>query len=225
MNLNSEQKAHFDQWAATYDDVVRHGEGFPFSGYAEVLDKIVSGAAATRDAHILDLGAGTGALTERFLERRCRVWGLDFSEGMLAKARARCPGARFLRTDLLSDWPSALPARFDAVVSAYVFHHFSLEEKLQMVARAVERTVPGGCVVIGDIAFPSAEVRRQAKVAWAADWDPTECYWAWSETQPLLTAAGLSAHYEQVSCCAGILRVKRRSRCSNPRRLSESDDF
>jgi len=48
------------------------------------------------------------------------------------QATQKLPKAHFCLHDLRSEWPAELPGRFERIVSAYVFHHFELEEKVAL---------------------------------------------------------------------------------------------
>ncbi len=146
----------FDDWADTYDASVTI-DGFPFYGYQEVLEKTVALADARPGMTLLDLGTGTGNLALHFGRLGCELWCTDFSEPMLAKARQKLPLAQFCLQDLRNAWPAELLLRFDRIVSAYVFHHFELEEKIRIVRDLLqEHLISGGRLVIADIAFPES---------------------------------------------------------------------
>jgi len=193
----------FDTWAGTYDNDVVSAR-FPFDGYARVLDTVVALADARPGLSVLDLGTGTGNLAARFATLGCKLWCTDFSAAMLEKARSKLPAAHFIRHDLRVPWPPELDRRFDRVVSAYVFHHFGLDEKIRLVKSLLdEHLLPGGRLVIADIAFPDEAaldgVRRAAGEAWEE-----EPYWIASQALPALEQAGLRLAYRQVSSCAGV---------------------
>ena len=113
---------------------MRRSDGFPFAGRDRVLERVVSLAAPRPSMRILDIGTGTGDLAARFAVRRnCAVWGLDFSAGMLDRARTKLSGATFVQADLRSNWPLARQRHFDRMVSTYVFHEFALTEKIDLL--------------------------------------------------------------------------------------------
>lgn len=198
--------AEFDRWAADYDQDVA-GETFPFTGYERVLNAVVHQAEAQPGMHVLDLGVGTGNLAARFAALGCELWCTDFSTEMLARARAKLPAARCFQHDLRQPFPPELNRRFDRIVSAYVFHHFELPEKVDLVAQlARERLVPGGRLVIADIAFPTAADRDSLRRALGDQWED-EFYWIAADTLPALQTRGLDAVYTQVSDCAGVYRI------------------
>jgi len=201
----------FDHWAPHYDESVRSSsKTFPFAGYEQVLKEIVHRADVETSMHILDLGTGTGNLAKRFIELGGRVWGLDYSEAMLAQAREKCPQETFIQADLHGDWPSFLDHRFDRIVSAYAFHHFDLSTKVKLIEQGMHLLKDHGRIVIGDISFETAASREQAHKQWDSLWDDTEYYWAGDEAIAALDKIGLHTTYTQVSFCAGVFTVERR---------------
>jgi putative AdoMet-dependent methyltransferase len=125
---------------------------------------------------------------------------------MLAQARTKLPQAHFLQADLRADLPPGLPEQFDAIVSAYVFHHFELPEKVQIIRRLAKRLSPGGRIVIGDVAFPDRSALDAVKAAAGSEWED-EFYWLADEALAALGAAKLEAGYTQVSSCAGCFNI------------------
>jgi cyclopropane fatty-acyl-phospholipid synthase-like methyltransferase len=193
----------FDDWAETYDQSIA-SDHFPFEGYARVLEIVVTLADAQPGLSVLDLGTGTGNLAARFAALGCKLWCTDFSAAMLEKARAKLPAAHLVRHDLRADWPTALDRRFDRIVSAYVFHHFELDEKVRLVKTLLDgNLLPGGRLVIADIAFPDPAALQAVRLAAGAEWED-EFYWVASEALPALEQVGLRPAYRQVSSCAGV---------------------
>lgn len=195
----------FDAWAAQYDQDVTD-DGFPFTGYARVLDEVVRQAQAAPGMRVLDLGTGTGNLAALFAAQGCELWCTDYSPKMLAIARAKLPAARIFEHDLRQPFPPELDRRFDAIVSAYVFHHLELPEKVAFIKKLLaENLATGGHLVIADLSFPDAQAFGAVRQAAGEGWDE-EPYWIAAEALPALQAAGIPAAYTQVSDCAGIYR-------------------
>jgi putative AdoMet-dependent methyltransferase len=195
----------FDDWAETYDDSVLDA-AFPFTGYVDLLKTILRLAEPRPGLKVLDLGTGTGNLALRFAHPGCALWCTDFSEAMLARAREKIPGAHFLLHDLRSDLPLRAELRFDRIVSAYVFHHFPLAEKVRILQGLLPRLAPAGTMLIGDIAFADQPALERVKSAAGDDWDD-EYYWLADETLPRLHKAGMQAFFTPVSACAGIFSI------------------
>ncbi|WP_375509335.1 class I SAM-dependent methyltransferase [uncultured Nostoc sp.] len=87
------------------------------------------------EAHILDLGCGTGQLAQHLLLKGYKVTGLDESEEMLRFARENAPGGKFIVTD--ARYLEFLSI-FDAVVSTNCVLNYIINlEELRWVFRNV----------------------------------------------------------------------------------------
>ncbi len=201
---DQDRRQLFDAWAEDYDETVQD-ESFPFLGYSQVLTAIVESAAPSPGEMVLDLGTGTGDLATRFVSHGCRVWGVDFSEEMLERARQKSSLVTFVRADVLGHWPSELPPRFHQIVSAYLFHEFDMGTKVSMLQKlAFDHLMEGGRVVIGDIAFATADAWDHARRRWKPLWDEDEHYWIADRAIELCHETGLDASYTQISECGGV---------------------
>ena len=199
----------FDRWAESYDASVQGSTQFPFDGYETVLDEVVRRAGMLEGRRVLDLGSGTGNLTERIVRAGGEVWALDFSERMLERARRKLPDAKFFQGDVLADLPPLLRIPFDAVLSTYVFHEFPLMTKVSLIGRiAAEHLAPGGKIVIGDVSFATTADRERVVEEQGDMADDDEEYWAATIAVPALESAGFRVDYTQVSSCGGVYVVR-----------------
>jgi SAM-dependent methyltransferase len=99
----------------------------------------------------LDLGAGTGAAARAILARYPRSTGIltDFSVQMMgAGEREMQPFAgryRYVEFDMSArQWPAAIPAELDAVVTSMCVHHLPDPRKQGLFAEIFDHLVPGG---------------------------------------------------------------------------------
>ena len=99
----------------------------------------------------LDLGAGTGAASRVILEMYPRSTAIlaDFStEMMRAGERELEPFAgryRYVEFDMTTgQWPTAIPAELDAIVTSMCVHHVTDERKQRLFAEIFGHLVPGG---------------------------------------------------------------------------------
>lgn len=118
----SEQlRAAYDRWGQEYDQDLVDGMGWdkPVRVVQALLDQL--GPPPRR---ILELATGTGlvgqALTELSGEPGYSLVGVDFSEGMLERARQRQCYQELIQLDLNQDWPFA-EGEFDAAIAVGIF--------------------------------------------------------------------------------------------------------
>jgi demethylmenaquinone methyltransferase/2-methoxy-6-polyprenyl-1,4-benzoquinol methylase len=111
-------------------------------------------AAVGEGDHVLDVATGTGDLAVELAGRvgaRGEVIGSDFSEEMLARARAKAPGLTWELGNAL-DLPYA-SGRFDAVTVGFGARNFSdLDRGLAEMTRVARS---GGRVVVLEITTPT----------------------------------------------------------------------
>ena len=128
----------YDEEAARYDES-RGGEP-----RAEAAARAIGGLLPATARRVVDVGCGTGLVTERLPARGRRVLGADRSTGMLRLASARLPGA-VVRSDA-----TALPladASVDAVTMLWLLHLLDADTVVRVLAEAVRVLRPSGCVV------------------------------------------------------------------------------
>lgn len=198
----------FDDWASAYDQSVLM-DGFPFTGYEKTLDEIVKAAEPKAGYAILDLGAGTGNLSGRFLAAGCSVTGIDFSNRMIDIAITKYPTASFLQADLRSDPASYLAGqKFDRIVSAYTFHHFRLAEKYRLIDALIPFLKENGYFVIGDIAFED-DALQAFKLSVGAEWEDEE-YWLTHQSIGYFAQREMPISFTRTSVCAGVFKIQPR---------------
>jgi demethylmenaquinone methyltransferase/2-methoxy-6-polyprenyl-1,4-benzoquinol methylase len=137
----------FDRIAGVYDvmnTVMTAGLHHRWRARAADLARVGPGDPA------LDVATGTGDLAIELASRGAAVVGSDFSEGMLARARAKAPELRWERADAL-----ALPyadGSFAAATVGFGARNFGdLAQGLREMVRVVR---PGGRVVVLEITTP-----------------------------------------------------------------------
>ncbi len=124
----------YDRWAALYD-----GDDNPLVRLEENLFPQLIGDVRGVDA--LDIGCGTGRQTLTLVRAGAHVTAIDFSEGMLARARVKPELAtvRFMVHDAAQPLPFA-PESFDRVVSCLVLEHVrDLDGFFREIARVCRR--------------------------------------------------------------------------------------
>lgn len=121
-------------------------------------------SAVPPEGHVVDVGAGTGALAISLVTARpdVTVTAVDGDAEILALAQAK-PGAERVDWDrrLADDLPLAT-ATVDAVVISLVLHHLGADAKRRTLTEVARVLRPGGRVHIADWGRPATPLLRAA---------------------------------------------------------------
>lgn len=136
----------FDRWSETYDST-----RLQTTTYRPIHDAMIDRLRSNTPGRILDLGCGTGQLTERLAEHfsTAQVIGLDYSPGMLGEAVVRLgQHAPLTRADA-QRLPLATGS-VDVVTCSESFHWYPDQRlALSEIARVLR---PGGRLLLASIA-------------------------------------------------------------------------
>ncbi|MBV9877700.1 MAG: class I SAM-dependent methyltransferase [Verrucomicrobia bacterium] len=151
-----------DAEAAGYDIDVRNEADPIRTGYRDVLRWVVEQAHITPSSRVLELGSGTGNLSE--LITSCgELISVDISENMEAIARRKVrhlANRRFIKTDILEVFSHEL-GEFDVVISTYTVHHLTDQEKRALFALVFNHLVPTGAAVFGDLMLQNGSEKEE----------------------------------------------------------------
>lgn len=193
----------------SYDDAIRRF----IPGYETMVSVAAQEVARARPDSVLDLGAGTGALSKAILlaDPSTRVELIDVDSDMLALARTRLAafGARTGFTE--SSFNGPLPP-CGAVAASLALHHVrTMDAKRSLYQRIHKALAAHGVFVNGDAAMPSApEAREGAYRAWVEHmgahgirerdafdhlekWSHEDTYFALNDELDAMAAAGFES--------------------------------
>lgn len=149
--------AAFNRIARFYDaDILQR------VAYKPNHDAVVSELRRAGARRVLDVGCGTGILTERIWRdlQPELVYGCDPSSGMLEQARERSRDVRWLQGS--AEHVPLDDGTLDAVVTTEAFQFFDQPAALEEFARLLE---PGGTVVIAMLTPPVPAVGVLTRLA------------------------------------------------------------
>ncbi len=127
--------AAFDDLADAYD--------LGRTGYSSELYDTIAEFGLRVGSRVLDLACGTGLAAGPLIDRGFSVTGVDASEPMLGKARARYPATAWVCADAL-DLPFD-PGSFEGAICAQAMHHLDASRALSELTRVV---ASGGTLAI-----------------------------------------------------------------------------
>ena len=153
----------FDRWARSYDADIRDAEAvgnWMYKNYSAILRKVVEvieKRCSNKCVQLIDIGAGTGNLTQLFRLNGYQITGIEPSDEMISQFRAKLPSVEVLKGHFCD---IALPDNsIDAIVSAYAWHHLTPKEKEQSIIEMSRVCKDKSSIVIADLMFADDAAR------------------------------------------------------------------
>lgn len=134
----------WDRDSHTYDDSASHSISDPLE--AAAWRAALRRALPDPGAKVLDVGAGTGALSLLAAELGYAVTALDLSEGMLSKARAKAEASGVELTFVVGPGAEPPPGPFDAIMERHVA--WTMPDPVAVFRAWRDVMVPGGRLVL-----------------------------------------------------------------------------
>jgi SAM-dependent methyltransferase len=128
----------------------RYDERYADLSDPSVVDPIVAFLAdLVRDGAALEFGIGTGRIALPLARRGARVHGIDLSEAMVARLRAK-PGAEQIGVTIGDFATTTVEATFSVVylVANTIMNLTTQDEQVACFRNAAAHLEPGGCFVI-----------------------------------------------------------------------------
>ena len=132
------QRGLFDSVARRY---AAARPGYP----AELAEFVAATAGIGPGSRVLEVGCGTGQLTEVLVPLGCALTAIDLGASMIEVARERVPGGSVTFEAVAFEELGAGPGSFDLIVSAAAFHWIDPEMRFRQAARLLR---PGGWLAV-----------------------------------------------------------------------------
>lgn len=163
----SDLSTAFDHGARHYDLLVSMNPGY-HRHLRSAAGALVSRLGGIGEPRLADLACGSGASTAALLSHapRARITGVDFSAGMLERARGKnWPGTVTFVRDRVGSLGGATRslAPFDGVLACYLFRNVPEAERDEALAQTRELLRPGGWLVVQEY---SVAGDRRATATW-----------------------------------------------------------
>jgi ubiquinone/menaquinone biosynthesis C-methylase UbiE len=136
-------------------------------GFEKVLDRLMEMSDPRSADDCVDLGAGTGFVTNALAPLVGSVLAVDISPAMATSLgeRAAQAGLGNVRTQVADLKDLRLPpASADLIVSNYALHHLRDPDKRALAAEAAQWLRPGGRIVVADMMFGRGGSQRDRQI-------------------------------------------------------------
>lgn len=154
--------ALFDDFAENYDENISMEDGDYkelFKNYNEILNETVKHIGKYENAKVIDIGSGTGNLTNIASKVGYDVIGIEPNLKTRNISTIKYPNISFSSGTFLS-----LPIddnSLDAIVSSYAFHNLTDVEKREAVKQFKKKLKNDGTIVIADTIYESSEIKEK----------------------------------------------------------------
>ena len=197
----------FDVWAEEYDTSVKlsnEDNTYPFAGYNEIIYKIYKKVISKSNATVLDIGFGTGTLTQKLYQYGCDIYGQDFSLRMIELASNRMPNANLYQGDFTKGVVEQLKQRlYDFIIATYSIHHLKRDEKVKFLHELLCLLNKNGMILIGDVMFETQKELEKCREELLDKWDNDEFYCVVSDLKKEFP----NLQFERISFCSGIISL------------------
>ena len=197
----------FDVWAEEYDTSVKlsnEDNTYPFAGYNEIIYKIYKKVISKSNATVLDIGFGTGTLTQKLYQYGCDIYGQDFSLRMIDLACNRMPNANLYQGDFTKGVVEQLKQRlYDFIIATYSIHHLKRDEKVKFLHELLSLLNKNGMILIGDVMFETQKELEKCREELLDKWDNDEFYCVVSDLKKEFP----NLQFERISFCSGIISL------------------
>ncbi|MEO8423630.1 MAG: class I SAM-dependent methyltransferase [Actinomycetota bacterium] len=149
----------WDRDSNTYDDSTSHSISDPLE--AAAWRAALRRALPDPGAKVLDVGAGTGALSFLAAELGYVVTALDLSEGMLSKARAKAEENGVELTFVIGTAAEPPPGPFDAIMERHVV--WTMPDPVAVLRAWRDVMAPRGRLVLFEGVWGADTLVQQAK--------------------------------------------------------------
>lgn len=137
-------KDHFEKRANGWDQETRRT-----NGAKKIADAIFEKIKLTSNMEILDFGVGTGLLGFEIAKKVKQVYGVDTSENMLEKLKAKNTPQLNIHTYCQDIVKEPLKRKFDGLVSSMTLHHV---QSLELFFNIIYNTLNDeGFIAIADL--------------------------------------------------------------------------
>lgn len=199
----------FDLWSDNYDSQVEISDEenvYPFAGYKRVLGTVYENIRKQNPKNILDIGFGTGILAKKLYDDGYNIYGIDFSNEMLKKAKQKMPNAELLQFDFTDGLPKEFEQKqFDVILSTYAIHHINDEAKKSYILKLLKSLNPKGILIFGDVAFETEKDMEAARKKDYEEWDDEEYYLIAERFN--LWFPHLKTDFIKISYCSGVFTI------------------
>lgn len=135
----------------------------------KLYDKSLSLTSIGQGDMVLELGCGTGFLTQKLQEKGTETVAVDFSRAMLDRAGRRAPKARFIYSNVLHYTDSR---RYNYILLFFLLHELDFKDRKTLLGLAKNLLKENGEIIICDFSIPRRGIMKTLFPLFLRLWEP-----------------------------------------------------
>lgn len=162
MNKSDKVKAHFEEEAAEFDQLILK----LIPHYEEMINALINSIPFKKEDSIkvMDLGCGTGTITKSLKEKfpNARVTCLDLAENMIEMAKIKLDQYEDINYVTGDFYHFDFPEKYDVIISSLALHHLiTNDDKKEFYTKIYKALNPGGVFLNADVVLGSNEYLQE----------------------------------------------------------------
>ena len=149
----------FEMQLDRFYDALNTAIFLPWGGSRRIRRALVDSLEVSSRDRVVELGCGTGQVTELLVATGAEVVAVDQLPAMLVGAQRRAPQARIIEGDAMS---AEVGGDFDRVVLAFVLHNFDGGGRVDLLRRSRSLLAEEGWVGVLEWGLPNGRWRSTA---------------------------------------------------------------
>jgi putative AdoMet-dependent methyltransferase len=110
-----------------------------------------------RNDTVLEIGCGTGFLTQKLEKEGAIITAIDQSGGMLARAKKRAPNAKFIQCDVLKYTDNK---KYNYIIIFFILHELDASDRIALLKLAKNLLTKNGEIIICDYSIPEKGIMK-----------------------------------------------------------------
>jgi ubiquinone/menaquinone biosynthesis C-methylase UbiE len=128
-----------------------------FPSKNRLYNECVSISNIKKNDTVLEIGCGTGFLTQKIEKEGAIITAIDQSEGMLLRAKKSVPNVKFIQCDILKYKDDK---RYNYIFLFFILHELNVTDRITLLKMAKNLLTKNGEIILCDYSIPEKGIMK-----------------------------------------------------------------